>query len=117
MNRKHQQSTYHANVNAISNGIKINVDANAENIIYEKDYTWNPATCICENGRCLASIIDDLVITCDEIIDAEDTNFNEKACKTKKICILLALSLITIALLIAASIYCYLIKYKSKQKH
>ena len=51
MNRKHQQSTYHANVNAISNGIKINVDANAENIIYEKDYTWNPATCNWENGK------------------------------------------------------------------
>ena len=80
MNRKHQQSTYHANVNAISNGIKINVDANAENIIYEKDYTWNPATCNCENGKYLASIIDDLVIACDEIIDAEDTNFNEKKC-------------------------------------
>ena len=78
MNRKYQQSTYHANVNAISSGIKINVDANAENIIYEKDYTWNPATCNCENGKYLASIIDDLMITCDEIIDAEDTNFNEK---------------------------------------
>ena len=86
MNRKHQQSTYHANVNAISSGIKINVDANAENIIYEKDYPWNPATCNCENGKYLASIIDDLLITCDEIIDAEDKNFNEKnaTCKTKK---------------------------------
>ena len=42
----------------------------------------NPATCSCENGKCLASIIDDLVITCDEIMDAETksipTNFNEK---------------------------------------
>ena len=86
MNRKYQQSTYHANVNAISSGIKINVDANAENIIYEKDYTWNPATCNWENGKYLASIIDDLVITCDEIIDAEDTHFNDKnaTCKIKK---------------------------------
>ena len=24
----------------------------------EKDYTWNPATCSCENGKYLASIID-----------------------------------------------------------
>ena len=31
--------------------------------------------------------------------------------------ILLALLLITVALLIVVSIYCYLIKYNSKQKH
>ena len=31
--------------------------------------------------------------------------------------ILLAFLLITIALLIAVSIYCYLIKYRAKQKH
>ena len=31
--------------------------------------------------------------------------------------ILLAFSLITIALLIAASIYCYLTKYQAKQNH
>ena len=31
--------------------------------------------------------------------------------------ILLAFLLITIALLIAVSIYCYLIKYQAKQKH
>ena len=31
--------------------------------------------------------------------------------------ILLALLLITIALLIAVSIYCYLMKYRTKQKH
>ena len=45
--------------------------------------------CSCENGKYLASITD----------------------------ILLAFLLITIALLIAASIYCYLIKYQAKQKH
>ena len=38
-------------------------------------------------------------------------------CETKSFYILLAFLLITIALLIAVSIYCYLIKYKSKQKH
>ena len=38
--------------------------------ICEKDYTQNPATCSCKNGKYLASIIDDSVITCDEIIDA-----------------------------------------------
>ena len=33
----------------------------------EKDYIWNRATCSGENGKYLAGIIDDSVITCDEI--------------------------------------------------
>ena len=33
--------------------------------ICEKDYIRNPATCSCENGKYLASIMDDSVITCD----------------------------------------------------
>ena len=37
-------------------------------------------------------------------------------CKTQNSYILLAFSLITIALLVAVSIYCYLIKYGAKQK-
>ena len=47
------------------------------------------------------------------------TNFNEKkaTCKTQNFYILLSFLLITIALLIAFSIYCYLIKYRAKQKH
>ena len=39
------------------------------------------------------------------------------ACKTQNFYILLPFLLITIVLLIVVSIYCYLIKYKSKQKH
>ena len=38
-------------------------------------------------------------------------------CKIQNAYILLAFLLITIALLIAVSIYCYLIKYEAKQKH
>ena len=47
------------------------------------------------------------------------TNFNKKeiACKTKKFFILLTILLITVALLIAVSIYFYLIKYQTKQQH
>ena len=47
------------------------------------------------------------------------TNFNEKneIVKTKSFYILLAFLLIITALLIAVSIYCYLIKYKAKEKH
>ena len=67
----------------------------------------------------------DSVITCDETIEAKlydeetktiRTNFNEKKV-TQNFYILLAFTLITIALLIAFSIYCYLIKYRAKQKH
>ena len=53
--------------------------------ICEKDYIWDPATCSCKNGKYLASIDDDSVITCDEVIDADadaesndETSFNEK---------------------------------------
>ena len=43
------------------------------------------------------------------------TNFNEKkaTCKAHNFYILLSFLLITIALLIAVSIYCYLTKYKA----
>ena len=47
--------------------------------ICEKDYIWNPSTCICENGKSLVSIMDDSVIVCDEVIEKTiPTNFNEK---------------------------------------
>ena len=72
--------------------------------------------------------MDNLTITCDEIIEsfanlsAEDndedtkTNYNkEKA--TIKTQNLLASLLIAIALLIAVSSYCCLKKYRAKQKH
>ena len=78
--------------------------------------------------------MDDSAIVCDVVIDANaklspkdnddetktiPTNFNKKkvTCKTQNFYILLAFLLITIALLIAVSIYCYLIKYQAKQKH
>ena len=75
----------------------------------------NPAAYSCKNGKYLASIIDDSIVTWDEIIEeikAVPTNFNEKniTCKMQNFYILLAFLLITIALLIAVSIYCYLIK-------
>ena len=40
----------------------------------EKDYVQNPSTCNCENGKYLASIIDDSPIICDEVIDADACN-------------------------------------------
>ena len=88
-----------------------------------KDYVWNPATCSCENGKYLARIMDRLAIMCHKVIESNDeaipTSFNEKkaTCKTQNAYILLAFLLTGIALLIAVSIYCYLIKYWAKQKH
>ena len=63
------------------------------------------------------------MITCAEVINSFDeeiktilTNFNEKKVtyKTRYFCILLAFLLISIALLIAVSIYCYMMKYQTK---
>ena len=75
----------------------------------------NPDLCNCKNGKYLTSIMDDSAIKCDEIIEPkeEERNFNEKEAtyKTQNFHIFLAFLLITIALLIAVSIYCYLIKY------
>ena len=70
--------------------------------------------------------MDDSAITCDEVIESYDekikniaTNFNEKKAtyKTQSLFILFAFFFITVALLTAVGIYCYLIKYRSKQKH
>ena len=70
--------------------------------------------------------MDDSGIICDEVIESKDeeiktipTNFNEKniTCKAQNFYILLIFLLITIALLTAVIIYCYLIKYQENQKH
>ena len=43
----------------------------------EKIIFWNPATCSCENGKYLASILDDSAIICDEVIESyeKETKF------------------------------------------
>ena len=73
--------------------------------------------------------MDNSAIICDEVIKSfgevaeaklyDKTKFNEKKAtyKTQNFYILLAFLLINIALLIAVSIYCYLTKYRAKQKH
>ena len=53
-----------------------------------KDYIGNPDSCSYKNDKYLASIIDNSVVTCDEIEEETKTvttNFNEKKsmCKTK----------------------------------
>ena len=68
--------------------------------------------------------MDDSMITCDEVIKSYDEeiktipkNFNEKKAinKTQNFYILLAFLLITFSLLIAVSIYGYVIKHNIKQ--
>ena len=70
--------------------------------------------------------MDDSAITCGRIMESYNdqtkiivTNLNEKniTCRTQNVYILLGFLLITIALLEAVSIYCYLIKYRGKQKY
>ena len=80
----------------------------------EKDYLCNPSACICKNGKYLASVMDDSVIPCDEVIES----YNEKKQKLfqQNFYILLAFLLITITLFTAVSIYCYLIKKSIKTK-
>ena len=86
----------------------------------EKCYIWNSATCSCQNGTYLGSIIDDSVITCDEIIEETKTIQTKTVsakCATINFYILLYFLLIIISLLIAVSIYFCFIKYREKQKH
>ena len=45
-------------------------------------YLWKGGRSSCKNGKYLASIIDDAVITCDKILEeikTTSTNFNEKS--------------------------------------
>ena len=92
------------------------------NNISEKDYIWNPATCSCEKGKYWASIIVDSGITRDEIIDVETKtipiNFKwvKEPVKHNISIFLLTFLLITILLLVAVSINCYLLKYRAKWK-
>ena len=85
----------------------------------EKDYNGNPATCSWKNGKYLATVINSSVITCDEIIEPEETKTFPKniICEIKRFYISVAFLLITIALLTSFGVYLCLVKYKAKPKH
>ena len=91
-----------------------------EHHVFKKNYIWNPATCSCENGKYLESIIANSVISCDEIMEETKRTLTETV-PTKTILlkssfyILLAFLLTTIALMITVSIF--LIKQRAKQKY
>ena len=93
---------------------------NKKNIVCEKHYIWNPVTNSWKSGKYVGGIIDYSVIKRDEIMETTKT-VATKTVATKSSSansyILLIFLLIAIALLIAVSIYYYLIKYRSKEKH
>ena len=63
------------NVIHINGGITIYVDVNVKNVMYVKKIMFgirNPVTCNCENGKYFPSIMDDSVIICNEVIDADE---------------------------------------------
>ena len=110
------------NLIQINGGIMINVDASMKNIYLKKIMFGILLHLVGKMDNYLANIMYDSVIMWDEIIEETKpipTNFNEKkvACKTQDFYSLRAFLLITITLLIAVSMYCYLIKYRVKQKH
>ena len=59
--------------------------------VSEKDYIWNPSTWSCDNGKYLASIMDDSAIMYDKVLESYNIetkispSFNEKKaiCKTQ----------------------------------
>ena len=84
----------------------------------EKDYIWNSDICSFENGKYVGSFIDESLITNDEMIDTTKSILTKTVpmkSNLKNFHILLVFLLITIALLIAVIIYCYLRKYQAKE--
>ena len=71
-NQKWNHKTCHVNVKIIVHAKRIiNIITDIDFINKkdnQKDYSWNPSTRICKNGKYLKSIADTSVITCDEII-------------------------------------------------
>ena len=79
------------NLIRINGGITINIDVSKKRNVYEKDYIWNPATCSCENGEYLGSVMNDSAIIYIEIIESYDeetktipTSFNQRKQPAKR---------------------------------
>ena len=110
------------NVTQINGVIMINVNVSVKDIIYVKKII---IVILPHAVAKMENIQQYSVVTCDEIIDAE-AKLNDKEtktipkniiCETKSFYTLFAFLLITIALLVAVSIYYYLFKHKAKEKH
>ena len=98
----------------------------------EKVYIWNPSIWICKNGEYSESTIDDSVITCDAIVNAEDsvltngsayvmstvsTYFHNNKERYRMDCYILYTVILMIILLFIIAIIClHYAKHRSKQK-
>ena len=95
----------------------------------QKDYSWNPIICICEDSKYLKSVADSSVTECDEIVIVMDVESTKKTntiatnvmsaasiyCHSKKVrdCYILHTVLLVIILLLIITIICY---HYAKQK-
>ena len=70
---KFDSKKYNSNQNWNNNKCQCECKNPKEHNTRRKDYIWNPAKYSCENGKYLGSIIDDSLITWDEIIDTTKT--------------------------------------------
>ena len=137
---KQWQNIFHVIVNVnsivqISNQKRKNETCQCECKNYrrcKKDYSWNPSTCICENGKYLKSIADTSVVTCYEIISVMDAvsrkttnsiatnvsvNFDDKKVRYNIDCYILHTVLLVIILLLTITVICYhYVENRSKQR-
>ena len=72
------------NVIQTEGGIMTNVDVSVKNVMqlscHVMYYIWNSSACNCEKVKYLASIMDDSLITCDEVkvIRKRNTDYSSK---------------------------------------
>ena len=106
------------NVIQINGEVMINVDVSAKNTMCVENIMFGTLLHVIVKNY-LASIMNNSAIICDKIISTEEINLMKKniPCKTQNFYYLLAFLLIIITLLIAVSIYSYLIRYQAKQKN
>ena len=114
-----------ANVTQIKCGTTVNIGTRVKipkehHLLKKMEFvTWMefPATCSCKNSKYLGSFIGYEILQGNYRHDKNCSNkkFFNKSCSNKFL-YLLAFLLIFIALLMADSIYCYLIKYWAKKK-
>ena len=100
----------------------INVNASVKSTVRaEKDHSWNPSTCICENSRCLKELLMiqyEIINVIDSVstnsIPTNGTNTVSMNSGDKKV--LHTFLLVTMLIFLIASICYHYTKRKSKQK-
>ena len=112
----------------VKNGIMKHASVSVKINVNAKNYSQNPSSRICKNGKCLKSIVDDSKTVYDEIIyvmDIASTNItstvsinsDDKKVRYKIDCYILHTTLLVIILLLIIAIICYHhTKHRSKQK-